>query len=110
MRDSRLPEIPTWTEEMPLAGVRRMVLSSLSQPSIKGLMVCAGFDRAFPGPCSIVWEEKAPIPGRALKRTVELMPGASMQRTRSGHFLLEKEPGAIAVAIREGYENRKVLP
>ncbi|HNS89631.1 MAG TPA: hypothetical protein PLT33_03375 [Deltaproteobacteria bacterium] len=48
MESARLPEIPTRTEEMSLAGVRRMVPSSLSQPSIMGFTVCEELIRAFP--------------------------------------------------------------
>ena len=93
----------------PLA-LARMVPSSLNHPSVRELTVCEELIRAFPGPCRIVWGEKDPILGRALKRMMEILPHAPVQRTRAGHFIQEEEPEAIARAVREVYENCKVQP
>jgi haloalkane dehalogenase len=90
----------------PLA-LARMVPSSLTHPSIKELKVCEEFIRTFQGPSAIVWGEKDPILGRALRRMRELMPDASVQRTKAGHFIQEEEPDAIAQAIREVYKYSK---
>lgn len=90
----------------PLA-LARMVPSSLTHPSVRELKVCEEFIRTFHGPSAIVWGEKDPILGRALRRMIELMPEAPVQRTKAGHFIQEEEPDAIAQAIREVYTHCK---
>jgi cis-3-alkyl-4-acyloxetan-2-one decarboxylase len=90
----------------PLA-LARMVPSSLTHPSVKELEVCEEFIRTFHGPGIIVWGEKDPILGRVLRRTMELMPEAPVQRTTAGHFIQEEEPDAIARAITEVYTQSK---
>jgi cis-3-alkyl-4-acyloxetan-2-one decarboxylase len=87
----------------PLA-LARMVPSSLTHPSIPGLQVCEEFIQGYKGPAAVVWGEKDPILGRALRRLMEILPDAPVTRTKAGHFIQEEEPAAIARAITEVYE------
>lgn len=87
----------------PLA-LARMVPSSLTHPSVQELTACEGFIRSYTGPSAIVWGEKDPILGRVLRRVVELLPEAPVQRTKAGHFIQEEEPDAIARAVRDMYQ------
>lgn len=83
----------------PLA-LARMVPDSTEHPSVPGLRKVEAFFEQFRGPTEIVWGQKDPILGRALKRTHALLPHANVTRTEAGHFLQEEVPDQIAAAIR----------
>ncbi len=78
-----------------------MVPNSPDHPSIEGLRRCQAFVQAFAGPSAIVWGERDPILGHALRRLERLLPQASVTRTRAGHFLQEEVPQEIADAVRD---------
>lgn len=82
----------------PLA-LARMVPDSLEHPSVPWLRKSELFFEELKGPCELVWGEKDPILGRALKRTERLLPHARVTRTEAGHFLQEEVPEQIAAAI-----------
>jgi haloalkane dehalogenase len=84
----------------PLA-MARMVPMGGDHPSLPGLVRVEETVRAFEGPSAIVWGDRDPILGRALRRTVELLPAATVVKVPAGHYLQEEAPVPIADAIRE---------
>lgn len=80
-------------------GLARMVPSSPGHPSVAPLREIEAWCRAFDGPMALVWGERDPILGRALKKHVEAFPRASTTRTKAGHFLQEEVPDEIVLAI-----------
>ena len=77
-------------------GLARMVPSSPDHPSVAALREMEAWTRAFDGPMALVWGERDPILGRALKRHVETFPQATVTRTQAGHFLQEEVPDELA--------------
>ncbi|MCL4232986.1 MAG: alpha/beta fold hydrolase [Deltaproteobacteria bacterium] len=97
-----------WAYRYPLRSIRenvaalalsRMVPNSLSHPTIEPLREVETFVRAFHGPSAIVWGERDPVLGRALKRVTGVLPDAPVTMTKAGHFLQEEVPDVIARAI-----------
>lgn len=84
----------------PLA-LARMVPSSAAHPSIPALRRAEAWIRGFTGPMALVWGERDPILGKALRRHVEAFPAATVTRTQAGHFLQEEVPDEIAAAVRD---------
>ena len=85
----------------PLA-LARMVPDSVDHPSVPYLRRS---ERAWAQiaashvPVELVWGERDPILGRALKRTRAMFPDAKVTVTQAGHFLQEEVPREIADAI-----------
>ncbi len=97
-----------WAYRYPLKSLReniaplalsRMVPNSLTHPSVAPLREVETFVRAFDGPSAIVWGERDPVLGRALKRVTGVLPNAPVTMTKAGHFLQEEVPDVIARAI-----------
>ncbi len=84
----------------PLA-LARMVPTSLDHPSVTGLRVCGEFASGLDVPAAIVWGDRDPVLGRALKRMTGLLPKARVIRTQAGHYPQEEVPEVIAEAVRE---------
>ena len=82
----------------PLA-LARMVPSHPDHPSLPELRRGEAWARAFAGPVALVWGERDPILGRALKRHAEAFPQAPVTRTAAGHFLQEEVPQELAAAV-----------
>lgn len=82
-------------------GLARMVPSSSDHPSVPPLREIEAWIRDFDGPLALVWGERDPILGRALKRHVETFPQATVTRTQAGHFLQEEVPDDLARAIED---------
>ncbi len=82
----------------PLA-MARMVPNSTQHPSMALLKQIEAWMDAFEGPMALVWGERDPILGGALKTHVEAFPQAKVTRTEAGHFLQEEVPQEIADAI-----------
>ena len=82
-------------------GLARMVPSGPDHPSVAALREMEAWTRAFDGPMALVWGERDPILGRALKRHVETFPQATVTRTQAGHFLQEEVPDEIADALED---------
>ena len=82
----------------PLA-LARMVPNSREHPSMKLLQRGQDWLESFEGPMALVWGERDPILGRALRRHIETFPQASVLRTQAGHFLQEEVPQELAAAI-----------
>ena len=82
----------------------RMVPDSPEHPSVPALRRGLSWIESFEGPTALVWGEKDPILGRALKRHIELLAHASVRRTEAGHFLQEEVPDQLADAISEVFE------
>jgi haloalkane dehalogenase len=80
-------------------GLARMVPDGPQHPSVPALRGGEDWVRGFRGPVALVWGEKDPILGRALRRHEEALPGARVTRTQAGHFLQEEVPEALAEAI-----------
>ena len=57
------------------------------------------FCRNFTGPVEVVWGERDPILGRAVKKVRSVLPQAHYTLTNAGHFLQEEVPEEIAAAI-----------
>jgi haloalkane dehalogenase len=84
----------------PLA-LARMVPTGGEHPSLAALRRVRETAAAFEGPAAIVWGERDPILGRALRTVTEVLPRATVTRVPAGHYLQEETPGAIADAIRD---------
>ena len=83
----------------PLA-LARMVPHREEHPSNPELEKVEQWVQAFQGPAALVWGNRDPILGRALKRMKAALPGATVTETDAGHFLQEEVPDKIADAIR----------
>ncbi|MCC6158543.1 MAG: alpha/beta fold hydrolase [Deltaproteobacteria bacterium] len=99
-----------WAYRYPLRSIRenvaalalsRMVPDSLTHPTIEPLREVETFVRGFAGPSAIVWGERDPVLGRALKRVTGVLPDAPVTMTKAGHFLQEEVPEVIARTIAE---------
>lgn len=90
----------------------RMVPTGGDHPSLPGLRRAEDVARAFDGPAAIVWGERDPILGRALRTVNEVLPRAAITRLPAGHYPQEETPGAIADAVRDvaGRSARGVVP
>ncbi len=82
----------------PLA-LARMVPTSPDHPSVPGLRRSLAVATAFAGPAAIVWGERDPVIGRALRGVAEALPRATVTRVVAGHYPQEEAPGPIADAI-----------
>ncbi len=82
----------------PLA-LARMVPIREDHPSVAPLRRAHGFATAFAGPAAIVWGERDPVIGRALRGVAEALPGARITRVAAGHYLQEETPGPICDAV-----------
>jgi haloalkane dehalogenase len=82
----------------PLA-LARMVPIAEEHPSVAPLRRTLAFASAFDGPAEIVWGERDPVIGRALRGVAEALPRARVTRVPAGHYLQEETPGAIADAV-----------
>jgi haloalkane dehalogenase len=78
-----------------------MVPSSPDHPSVPPLREIEAWIREFDGPMELVWGERDPILGRALKRHEEAFLRATVTRTQAGHFLQEEVPKELARAIAD---------
>jgi len=83
----------------PLA-LARMVPDSLAHPSVPALRRCQELVEGFAGPVAIVWGDRDPVLGRAIRGIERLLPRAEVRHTDAGHFLQEEVPEEIAQAIR----------
>lgn len=81
-------------------GLARMVPDREDHPSVPFLDRLGAFVLAYEGPAALVWGERDPILGRALKRHREALPQASVEATSAGHFLQEEVPDELARAVR----------
>lgn len=84
----------------PLA-LARMVPDSATHESIPCLRKGEAWLTSFAGPIALVWGQKDPVLGRAIKRHTRILQDASVTLTDAGHFLQEEVPDEIAEAIRE---------
>jgi haloalkane dehalogenase len=84
----------------PLA-LARMVPIAAGHPSVPALRRALGVATCFTGPAAIVWGERDPLLGRALRGVAEALPRAAVTRVAAGHFLQEEAPAAIADAVRD---------
>jgi haloalkane dehalogenase len=76
-----------------------MVPVSEGHPSVAPLRRSLAVATAFEGPAEIVWGERDPVLGRALRGVAEALPGARVTTTPAGHYLQEETPGPIAEAV-----------
>jgi haloalkane dehalogenase len=95
----------------PLA-LARMVPTRPDHPSLPGLRRARQVADTFDGPAAIVWGERDPILGRALRSVTEALPRARVHRVAAGHYLQEETPGAVAGAVRDvaGQAARREVP
>ncbi|HET8539799.1 MAG TPA: alpha/beta fold hydrolase [Anaeromyxobacter sp.] len=82
----------------PLA-LARMVPLGPEHPSVPTLRRSLAVASAFEGPAAIVWGDRDPVIGRALRGVAEALPRATVTRVVAGHYLQEETPGPIADAI-----------
>jgi pimeloyl-ACP methyl ester carboxylesterase len=82
----------------PLA-LARMVPVREGHPSVAGLRRSLAVANAFQGPAAIVWGERDPVIGRALRGVAEALPRAVVTRVPAGHYPQEETPGPIADAV-----------
>ncbi|WP_242355144.1 alpha/beta fold hydrolase [Anaeromyxobacter sp. SG64] len=84
----------------PLA-LARMVPLRPDHPSVAGLERALAVATAFDGPAAVVWGERDPVLGRALRGVASALPRARVTRLSAGHYPQEEAPGPIADAIRD---------
>jgi haloalkane dehalogenase len=82
----------------PLA-LARMVPLRADHPSVAPLRRAHAVATSFRGPAAIVWGERDPVLGRALRGVAEALPRATVTRVLAGHYPQEETPGPIAEAI-----------
>ncbi len=82
----------------PLA-LARMVPVRPDHPSIPGLRRALAVATGFAGPAAIVWGDRDPVLGRALRGVAEALPRAIVTRVVAGHYPQEEAPGPIADAV-----------
>lgn len=98
-RAYRWPLRRPWERAAPLA-MARMVPDGPDHPSVEPIERGAAWLEDFEGPIELVWGERDPILGRALKRHEKVLETARVTRTRAGHFLQEEVPEELAAAVR----------
>jgi haloalkane dehalogenase len=81
----------------PLA-LARMVPIGEGHPSIAPLRRSLAVATAFQGPAEIVWGDRDPVLGRALRGVASALPGARVTTVPAGHYLQEETPAPIAEA------------
>jgi haloalkane dehalogenase len=84
----------------PLA-LARMVPMRPDHPSVPALRRALAVASSFRGPSAIVWGERDPVLGRALRGVAEALPAAAITRVPAGHYLQEECPGPVADAIHD---------
>ena len=84
----------------PLA-LARMVPSREDHPSLPALRRALAVATAFDGPAAVVWGERDPVLGHALRGVASALPQAIVTRVPAGHYLQEEAPGPVADAIRD---------
>jgi haloalkane dehalogenase len=82
----------------PLA-LARMVPVRADHPSVAPLRRSLEVASSFEGPAAIVWGERDPVLGRALRGVAEALPRAAVTRVQAGHYPQEETPGPIADAV-----------
>jgi len=89
-----------WSDRVAPLALARMVPNGPEHVSIPALKRGEQWARDFGGPISLVWGQRDPILGRALRRHERAFPNAVVTRTQAGHFLQEEVPDVLAAAIR----------
>ena len=89
-----------WKRRAAPLALARMVPDSPGHPSVPALERGDLWARTASGPTALVWGERDPVLGRALKRHEEAFPAAPVTRTAAGHFLQEEVPDELAAAVR----------
>ncbi len=82
----------------PLA-LARMAPIRPDHPSIAPMRRALAVATSFAGPSAIVWGERDPVLGRALRGVAEALPRAVVTRVPAGHYPQEEAPGPIADAV-----------
>lgn len=90
-----------WRRRVAPLAMARMVPDSDRHPSLPELRRGEAWIRGFGGPIALVWGQRDPILGGALRRHERELRPLSVRRTAAGHFLQEEVPGELAAAIRE---------
>jgi haloalkane dehalogenase len=82
----------------PLA-LARMVPIAEDHPSVVPLRRSLAVATGFAGPAEIVWGDRDPILGRALRGVAAALPRARVTTVPAGHYLQEETPAPIADAV-----------
>jgi pimeloyl-ACP methyl ester carboxylesterase len=82
----------------PLA-LARMAPLDQEHPSIAQMRRAFEVATSFAGPAAVVWGERDPIIGRALRGVAEALPSAAVTRVAAGHYPQEEAPAPIADAV-----------
>jgi haloalkane dehalogenase len=77
----------------------RMVPLGPDHPSMAPLGRAFAVAKAFAGPAAIVWGDRDPVLGRALRGVAGALPAATVTRVIAGHYPQEETPGPIADAV-----------
>ncbi len=99
-----------WQGKIAPLAFARMVPDGPTHPSVEPLRRGESWARGFQGPVGLVWGERDPILGRALRRHERAFPAAPVIRTEAGHFLQEEVPRAVAEMIRHVQGRRVPAP
>jgi haloalkane dehalogenase len=82
----------------PLA-LARMVPVREDHPSVAGLRRSLAVATAFEGPTEIVWGDRDPVLGKALRGVATALPRARVTTVPAGHYLQEETPAPISDAV-----------
>ncbi len=88
-----------WASNAAPLALARMVPTSLDHRSVGDLKICGELLSSLKIPAVIVWGDRDPILGGALKRVTRLLPQARVVRAQAGHYLQEEVPESIAEAV-----------
>ena len=90
-----------WADRVAPLALARMVPDREDHPSLPALRRGERWALDFGGPVRLVWGQRDPVLGRALRRHERAFPRAVVTRTEAGHFLQEEVPEALARSIRD---------
>jgi len=89
-----------WRRRATPLALARMVPDGPDHPTVPGLERGALWATTASGPTELVWGERDPILGGALRSQSRAFPDARVTTTAAGHFLQEEVPEELAAAVR----------
>jgi haloalkane dehalogenase len=89
-----------WQRRATPLAMARMVPDGPDHPSVPAIERGALWATTAAGPTELVWGERDPVLGGALRSQRRAFPDARVTTTAAGHFLQEEVPDELAAALR----------